>query len=460
MVTGQFDSQTRLLAVNTNTTVEKQFAMQGLYKMMTELQLLADLSMDSILGEGGFAAVMRGYWRSSTPVAVKVFVTAAPTSDGPEGAGQLPIRAVAEALLARDLSHPNIIRTFDVRCCQLTRAFMCALLGKSASLPHWLDQEVQDEQTQLAVAEVSDAMTMYHGKTPLWSEEEPERDSGPDTSEHAGGDDMSADGFGGGRLSSTHRPISWEQLLNRMGAKPLDFLTVIVMQHATCGTLSSAVKSGIFVRKPSAPLSDSRRRLRGLLRTLKEMAMGLEHLHECNVVHGDIKPANVLLQDSRSDSRGFQAMLTDFGLARLVIEAKHYSKQASGTTNYMAPELFRDGEVSRATDVYSFGICIWELVHGQSAYKDVSQNRVMVNVLHGERPAWRAPTDGHMGDLQRTYMKCVRAQSDARPTAAELVTELGALEDAARAESQRESLHISRAASMATRPSYEVAMSH
>ncbi|KAJ9519373.1 hypothetical protein QJQ45_023169 [Haematococcus lacustris] len=187
----------------------------------------------------GFAAVMRGYWRSSTPVAVKVFVTAAPTSDGPEGAGQLPIRAVAEALLARDLSHPNIIRTFDVRCCQLTRAFMCALLGKSVSLPHWLDQEAQDEQTQQAVAEISDAMTMYHGKTPLWSEEEPERDSGPDTSEHAGGDDMSADGFGGGRLSSAHRPISWEQLLNRMGAKPLDFLTVIV-SHARASGLRVA----------------------------------------------------------------------------------------------------------------------------------------------------------------------------------------------------------------------------
>lgn len=58
--------------------------------------------------------------------------------------------------------------------------------------------------------------------------------------------------------------------------------------------------------------------MRALLRTAREVATALQHLGECNVVHGDLKPGNVLLGGSRSDIRGFTAALSDFGLSCVV----------------------------------------------------------------------------------------------------------------------------------------------
>ncbi|KAL6765983.1 kinase-like domain-containing protein [Haematococcus lacustris] len=219
---------------------------------------------------------------------------------------------------------------------------------------------------------------------------------------------------------------------------------LIVMEHAKCGTLLSAIRTGIFTRPPMAPEAEKRRRLRALLRTAREVAMGLEHLHDACVVHGDLKPANVLLTDSRADTRGFQAALSDFGLSCLVVDNKSRNKRTSGTSAYMAPELFRDGQASPLTDIYAFGITLWELVHGRQAYRDPDPCAVMLAVLHGERPAWTAPLEAQLTALANLYQRCVSPSPDARPSAAELVCELGKLEDSARLESHRQSKELMR----------------
>ncbi|KAJ9505431.1 hypothetical protein QJQ45_025435 [Haematococcus lacustris] len=107
-------------------------------------------------------------------------------------------------------------------------------------------------------------------------------------------------------------------------------------------------------------------------------------------------------------------------------------------------ELFRDGEVSCSTDIYAFGITLWELVHGKPAYKDPDPYAIMVAVLHGDRPAWSAPLEAQLVHLARMYRRCVSASPDARPSATELVGELARLEDAARQESQRQSKELMR----------------
>ncbi|KAL6747663.1 kinase-like domain-containing protein [Haematococcus lacustris] len=471
----------------------------GLYQLKPELEVLGDLHMDTVLGSGGFACVLRGYWRGYTEVAVKVFATTPDLTVSADVQPQLPVRALAEALLARDLAHPNIIKTYDVRCCRLSPAFMEALHSQHQGLhalsldpahfssgpdgqpiaPHQI-MACMDEHRQ-QVESWLQALGCYTGMTPLWARP-------PSSSQEWGagsGDMPTKDGFGAADNMAGLPGMSWVEVLAHIGAKPNDFVTVIIMQHANFGTLWTAIKAGccsrgrfgtsvrlkaagrlvcvplpcclmqnaVFVRKASATGAYRRARLRALLRTAREIAMGLEHLHACNVVHGDIKPANVLLHDSRADSRGFHALLTDFGLSKLVLGSKHISKNASGTTNYMAPELFLDREVSRSTDVYAFGIMLWEMVHGCPAYYPLHQSQVLVMVIQGMRPPWQAPPEAQLPALQGIYLRCVDVDAAARPSAKQLVTELARLEDAARLESRKESKAASARQPAANTPS-------
>ncbi|CAD5184982.1 unnamed protein product [Musa acuminata subsp. malaccensis] len=100
------------------------------------------------------------------------------------------------------------------------------------------------------------------------------------------------------------------------------------------------------------------------VRIMRGVAAGLAFLHDgCRpaVIHRDIKASNVLLDE------GFEARITDFGLARVVEAPRtHVSTQAAGTMGYMAPEN-REGAtaVTPMADVYSFGILMLEVATGQ-----------------------------------------------------------------------------------------------
>ncbi|GLT75657.1 hypothetical protein SLA2020_473620 [Shorea laevis] len=96
------------------------------------------------------------------------------------------------------------------------------------------------------------------------------------------------------------------------------------------------------------------------LRIASGIARGLTYLHEeCStqVIHCDIKPQNILLDDS------FTAKISDFGLAKLLINTKsHTLTGIRGTKGYVAPEWFRSTPVTVKVDVYSFGVVLLEII--------------------------------------------------------------------------------------------------
>ncbi|KAF4377282.1 hypothetical protein F8388_012383 [Cannabis sativa] len=95
-------------------------------------------------------------------------------------------------------------------------------------------------------------------------------------------------------------------------------------------------------------------------------AKGLAYLHEdCDskIIHCDIKPENVLLDDN------YQAKVSDFGLAKLMTrEQSHVFTTLRGTRGYLAPEWITNYAISEKSDVYSYGMLLLEIIGGRKNY--------------------------------------------------------------------------------------------
>ncbi|HKU57356.1 MAG TPA: protein kinase [Gaiellaceae bacterium] len=121
--------------------------------------------------------------------------------------------------------------------------------------------------------------------------------------------------------------------------------------------------------------------VRSALELALAVADGLSFAHEHGLVHRDVKPQNVLL------SREGEVKVTDFGIARS-LHMDHGVTQTGtvlGTGEYLAPEQASGKPVSPATDVYSLGIVLWELLAGDVPF--VGENFVAVALRHVNEPA-------------------------------------------------------------------------
>lgn len=111
----------------------------------------------------------------------------------------------------------------------------------------------------------------------------------------------------------------------------------------------------------------SRRRMPShhAIRLVREVLDGLEFAHEEGVVHQDLKPANILI-----DNRQGRALVADFGIAK----TKHIEFFARGlvvgTPNYLAPEQAAARDTDRRTDIYAIGVILFELLAGFLPVRD------------------------------------------------------------------------------------------
>ena len=99
---------------------------------------------------------------------------------------------------------------------------------------------------------------------------------------------------------------------------------------------------------------------RSLVRRLVEVARGLQALHERGMVHGDVKPSNIVLEgDDGGDELGGSAVLVDFGLARPLLATR---STIFATPGYAAPEALSGGRLDARSDVYGLGLCALDLL--------------------------------------------------------------------------------------------------
>ena len=112
-----------------------------------------------------------------------------------------------------------------------------------------------------------------------------------------------------------------------------------------------------------------------------DLADALEALRARRLVHRDVKPANVLL-----DERG-AAALTDFGLARAIAETVLTRTGAVvGTVDYLAPELIRGEEPSHSSDIYALGCLVYECLSGAPPFADKPYVEALVAHVKDQPP--------------------------------------------------------------------------
>lgn len=144
-----------------------------------------------------------------------------------------------------------------------------------------------------------------------------------------------------------------------------------------------------------------------------DISRGLNYLHSKKIVHRDVKTENILLDESGT------VKLADFGVARIEASNPKDMTGETGTLGYMAPEVLHGKPYNRKCDVYSFGICLWEIYCCDMPYPDLSFTEMTYAVVRqNRRPKIPRCCPSSLSNVMR---RCWDANPDKRPEMDEVV---------------------------------------
>jgi serine/threonine protein kinase len=173
----------------------------------------------------------------------------------------------------------------------------------------------------------------------------------------------------------------------------------MAMRLISGGSLSQRIKRGRLAPSESA-------------RILKEVADALDYAHSAGVIHRDVKPQNVLLDDSG------RVYLADFGIAKMVEASAHMTATGmiTGTPQYMAPEQALGKSIDKSIDIYALGIVAYELFTGQVPFS--ADTPVAVLMKQASEPMPLPPVSEVREEVTRAILRATAKDPAARwPTA-------------------------------------------
>ena len=155
----------------------------------------------------------------------------------------------------------------------------------------------------------------------------------------------------------------------------------IVLEFCDGGTLASMMDAGRFYDlQADVPILDD------IIHIALQVAKGMHHLHSKEILHADLSANNVLIRGN------LLVKISDFGMIRSMSNPSTLT-QTHGTVAYMPPELLENCHLSTATDVYSFGIILFELLRGKRAYAQMREGQIITAKMYPKDEEW------HLSDM-------------------------------------------------------------
>ncbi|KAI4896580.1 hypothetical protein NFI96_002904 [Prochilodus magdalenae] len=203
----------------------------------------------------------------------------------------------------------------------------------------------------------------------------------------------------------------------------------LVMEYARGGTLNRA-------------LTGRRIPPHILVNWAVQIARGMHYLHEDAVVpiiHRDLKSSNILLLEKieNNDIGRKTLKITDFGLAREWHKTTKMS--AAGTYSWMAPEVIKSSLFSKGSDVWSYGVLLWELLTGEVPYRGIDGLAVAYGVAVNKLTLPIPSTCPE--PFAKLMEECWEQDPHIRPTFATILEQLTAIEEAVMATMPQDSFH-------------------
>ncbi|DBA81747.1 hypothetical protein WJX77_001163 [Trebouxia sp. C0004] len=209
----------------------------------------------------------------------------------------------------------------------------------------------------------------------------------------------------------------------------------LVREYCDKGSLSEAMERGWFMTEDSiinsAPASD----MVAVYATARDIACAMAYVHSRDIIHADLRGNSLGLASSAQDQRGFIAKVMDFDVAVNAQEGPVECSSVVTSFTHMAPEMIADKQVTKAVDVYAFGVIMWELVNGEEPWLGLTNDVIIANVVQHKMQL--AFSEYEAPAYTELALECMAYDPQARPTFQQIEDRLTQLQSTVQPSSER-----------------------